>query len=197
MNRNLQKHLEMRQVLRLEELRIGDSDLFRCPFHHKDEEEAQIKWYKELNAVACINPSCSCYQQVYSPIEVLQKLGAANKRKAVLIAEELLIEELQDYRRTARHQAALLSELGGIGAEEKLSGAAWSFLQEVQNYVAPQEEEVVVFNQRELDKVLDMHPASIEYYLFKLEKLGYIESHGGDEQVGYKFELFRVPEEIE
>lgn len=197
MSRKLQKHLEMRQVLTIDELRIGESNMLKCPFHHHSNEQAQMRWYEELNAVACMNPTCSRYQKVYSPIDMLQQFGDGNRRKATATAEEILIEELQEYRREAKHQAALLAELGRPLKGKKLPTDLLDFFKVLQSYLEEQEEQTIVFHQKRLYEELDIHVASIEYYLFKLEKLGYIERLSGDEYNGYEFEVFKVPEKLE
>ena len=63
--RKIQKCLEIQRALELEGIQIGEDKLLPCPLHKG--KDSYMKWYEELNAVACVNPDCSCYQQVYSP----------------------------------------------------------------------------------------------------------------------------------
>ena len=166
-----------------------DGDIFPCALHKG--KEAYMKWYRELNAVACINPNCSCYQQVYTPLDLLQVLGDRNKTEAKQLAEELLIEELEAYRREAR---------GGDTYEEEedlkpfvLSEGAREFLVELSEYV--ERTGNPKFKRKDIFMALDINKSTLKYYLKILLEPGYIEMVGGNRHIGYIYEFVRLPED--
>jgi hypothetical protein len=187
--RKIHNCLEVKTVLELECRKVGEGDIFPCVLHKG--KESYMKWYRELNAVACINPNCSCYQQVYTPLDLLQVLGGRTKTEAKELAELLLIEELEEYRREAR---------GGDKYEEEedlkpfvLSEGARDFLIQLSKYLertgSPK------FKKKDVFMALDIKKRTLNYYLKILQEPGYIEVMGGNRHIGYIYEFVRLPED--
>ena len=84
-------------------IEVDENGMCACPFHRgKDWKNAEkvMKHYEELNAVACLNPKCVHYRQVFKPVDLVAGLMSASGPELELFAEDVLIRELEAYRAT-------------------------------------------------------------------------------------------------
>lgn len=191
--RKIQKCLEIQRALELEGIQIGEDKLLPCPLHKG--KDSYMKWYEELNAVACVNPDCSCYQQVYSPIDLLQVLGGRTKTEAKKVAEMLLIEELEEYRRKARNIDKYEEDEPLEPKPFVLTEGARKFLKELDELLKRFGR--TTFMKREAYEGLEINERTLKYYLRTLQKPGYIEVREGNRHRGYVYDLMWLPEGME
>ena len=94
-------------------IEVDEKGMCACPFHRgEDREEVKkvMKHYKELNAVACLNPKCVHYQELFRPIDLMASLMPVPRPTLELFAEEMLIRELEAYRATGIEPIYLTEE---------------------------------------------------------------------------------------
>jgi fructose-1,6-bisphosphatase len=91
----------VKESLRHSAIKIDETGMFACPFHRgKTKGKKVMKHYEELNAAACLNPSCVHYRKVFDAIDLMSYLWTGSKADSELFAEEMLIKELEAYRAT-------------------------------------------------------------------------------------------------
>ena len=92
-----------KEALRQSRIEVDENGMCACPFHRgRDWKNAEkvMKYYEELNAVACLNPKCIHYQEVFKPVDLMAGLFSSPRPTLEIFAEELLIMELEAYRAT-------------------------------------------------------------------------------------------------
>ena len=101
------------EALRHSMIEVDENGMCACPFHRGEnwrEAEKVMKHYKELNAVACLNPKCVHYQELFRPVDLMAGLMSAPRPTLELFAEEMLIRELEAYRATGIEPIYLTEE---------------------------------------------------------------------------------------
>jgi len=188
--KKIQDCLQVKQVLELMEIGIQEDESLACPLH--EEEGARMKWYKELNAVACMNPRCIHYQQVFPAMELLQAVQGGKKQEATTLAEELLIKELEEYRAAEREEEAAIAA-SKEPKEFVLSKQGREFLLDLKIYLSEKGEDV--FKKQEVYKAIKINEGNLKYYLKRMQEPGYIRIVGGSRYNGFTYELVKLPDD--
>ena len=188
--KKIQECLKVEQVLTLSKIEIGEDETLLCPLHN--DKKSMMKHYKELNAVACMNPDCAYYQQVFNAMDLLQAVQGGKKQDATALAEELLIQELEGYRARKEPVVLPIVKQEEETAPHQLTEGEKEFLLDVKIFLSEKQEEV--FTKKELDMCLDLNESTMKRYLRVLQEPGYIGVVGGSRYKGFVYELVRLPE---
>lgn len=181
----LERYLEIEQVLAQYGVVVKSDGQLDCPFHRECKGSMQL--YKELNGVACTRSSCTEYRKVFTAFELLRKLEGCNLETARLYGKSILLEELEELREEKVKRLSLRSLSSEVLANGK--SEILSFWTRLQAYLSMQALPMYEyeFSQSELRRALKLNKSTLQRYLDELLMKDYVEQVSDNKARGYTY----------